>query len=514
MTTPIEQDSADVEDIANLQAFCYPSGDVLSKTMTFGVSYKKNIFDAWVKQPSPCCGAASIAGSINSLLRLHRSSEKAFNHMDILQVYKLLWIKKIHQKFISFERKVGFNTTEKFFTPFATIMEPLVNEAKASNNKSTASSKRKVLLSAIEKFLGTQPASSNDANVLPADVTPEGIEKEAFKSFISQLRTSLTASLSNNNANNDDKNEDDEENAGDDVLVTDNAASKAAVGGLQASSSLNNMPVENESADKDAAAVTGGGGFKNLKAAINQKRKALKKGGIAGDGDEEAGGSTNDETWIVDDLNELLKAIAGYNSLNASPYPNTAPIGNVSAIQAVEQTADLAGFGTFLKGKLFMGKRTGTSLKTSRMDVPLSTRDDEELITSQWNALKNMFSRPDSCVLFHLTNHYTIIYAIREWIIVNPSPSNPSQTDVVRQVCCARKGQRPTVWIDFTECREIMLGWDGYKMMSVQFAPTDWSQVDLNGFKKTFLEKLDEALKNHDFDSVMKVLKLYGFTSY
>lgn len=42
-------------------------------------------------------------------------------------------------------------------------------------------------------------------------------------------------------------------------------------------------------------------------------------------------------------------------------------------------------------GKLFMGRRTGTNQKASapsRLEVPLSIRDDEDTITSQWNALK------------------------------------------------------------------------------------------------------------------------------
>ena len=205
--------------------------------------------------------------------------------------------------------------------------------------------------------------------------------------------------------NNDDdlaSPEDDNNGTADDVLVVDN---KVPLGQLQSSSSMNNIPAAadtSDSSDKDATSADaggGGGGFKNLKMAINQKRKLLKKGAAgstSGEGDDNTlgGGIAGDnintkvnDDWIIDELLELFKAIAGYNSLNSSPYPNTAPIGNVSILQAIEKTSDLAGFGNYLKGKLFMGKRTGTALK-SRMDVPLSTRDDEEMITSQWNALK------------------------------------------------------------------------------------------------------------------------------
>jgi hypothetical protein len=95
-------------------------------------------------------------------------------------------------------------------------------------------------------------------------------------------------------------------------------------------------------------------------------------------------------------------------------------------------------------------------------------------------------------LIFHLKNHYALIFALREWIVppaeldscASPSTASPSpfvdelrQTcstaskftgpRVVRQILCARKGQRPTAWVDFDEARETMLGWEGYKIMTL-----------------------------------------------
>jgi len=62
-------------------------------------------------------------------------------------------------------------------------------------------------------------------------------------------------------------------------------------------------------------------------------------------------------------------------------------------------------------------------------------------------------------LLFHLTNHYALIYAMREWI--------DDDGTVVRQMLTARRGQRPKVWLDWTEARQIMLKWAGYNIMLI-----------------------------------------------
>eukprot|EP00045_Choanoeca_perplexa_P008909 m.83989 g.83989 ORF g.83989 m.83989 type:complete len:79 (+) comp14670_c0_seq2:119-355(+) len=60
-------------------------------------------------------------------------------------------------------------------------------------------------------------------------------------------------------------------------------------------------------------------------------------------------------------------------------------------------------------------------------------------------------------LLYHLKNHYALVYALREW--------QPVDGPAVQQVLTARKGQRPSAWIDFEEVREVMLKWSGYKMV-------------------------------------------------
>jgi len=53
-------------------------------------------------------------------------------------------------------------------------------------------------------------------------------------------------------------------------------------------------------------------------------------------------------------------------------------------------------------------------------------------------------------LLFHLRNHFALVFAIREWTEV--------ASGARRELLSARRGQRPAEWIDFREARATMLG--------------------------------------------------------
>jgi hypothetical protein len=55
----IEKDTVDSESmsIIDLLAFLNPSSEILGNIRCFGLYFDRNIFDGWVKQPSPCCAA-------------------------------------------------------------------------------------------------------------------------------------------------------------------------------------------------------------------------------------------------------------------------------------------------------------------------------------------------------------------------------------------------------------------------------------------------------------------------
>lgn len=62
---------------------------------------------AWLKQPSPCCAAASVAGSWNALCDLGRRDANAMTIQNVLDVYIRLVEAQIDRLSGSFRRKLG-----------------------------------------------------------------------------------------------------------------------------------------------------------------------------------------------------------------------------------------------------------------------------------------------------------------------------------------------------------------------------------------------------------------------
>jgi hypothetical protein len=163
--------------------------------------------------------------------------------------------------------------------------------------------------------------------------------------------------------------------------------------------------------------------------------------------------------------------------------------------------------------------------------VGLARDDGAGAVAAQWAALRSAFGRRDACLVFHLKNHYALVFALREWVeppggaeaaglpegqpsegpnsgaewasseptaaegktdggsgiphssetgeaaeasdtppgTNQPTPAPPPRRGrAVRQLLTSRRGQRPSAWLDFDEARDTMLGWEGYKLMLVE----------------------------------------------
>lgn len=117
----MEKDTEDREDIPNLLEFLLPSKEVLDTATSFGIHYNRSIFNGWVKQPSPCCAASSVAGAWNALRSYHRQDAHALQHTDVLDIYKSIVQEKLHKKLTAFERKLGGKLSDSFWNEFEEI---------------------------------------------------------------------------------------------------------------------------------------------------------------------------------------------------------------------------------------------------------------------------------------------------------------------------------------------------------------------------------------------------------
>lgn len=81
----VEADTEDPEEISDLNAMLLPSGALPLDVERFSVSYSRALLEGWVKQGSPCCAAASLAGAWNALSGKPRGTEGALNSESVLR---------------------------------------------------------------------------------------------------------------------------------------------------------------------------------------------------------------------------------------------------------------------------------------------------------------------------------------------------------------------------------------------------------------------------------------------
>jgi hypothetical protein len=129
----------------------------------------------------------------------------------------------------------------------------------------------------------------------------------------------------------------------------------------------------------------------------------------------------------------------------------------VEGMRSVSDTHDPDGPGCRIR--LFMGKTKPKGAMPGY--IKLSKADDEAAVEAQWRALQDRFSQPRTMLIYHLTNHYALVFALRSWV-------EPATSEVRRQLLTTRRGQRPSVWIEWDEVRATILKWVGYKLLVVQ----------------------------------------------
>lgn len=87
-------------------------------------------------------------------------------------------------------------------------------------------------------------------------------------------------------------------------------------------------------------------------------------------------------------------------------------------------------------------------------------KTDEHDCSASWDTLWDAVCDPNQQIIFHCTNHYALVFAVREWKDVNTGL-------LQRQVLTSKAMQAPSVWMHFDEVAKILDKWKGYKMMAL-----------------------------------------------
>lgn len=80
----------------------------------------------------------------------------------------------------------------------------------------------------------------------------------------------------------------------------------------------------------------------------------------------------------------ILKNKAGLVKLN-NERPSTAAVGNWGILEVTQRLSELYNLGSYVSARLFMGKKKTVK---SKIDVPLSKKDTEQVIRGQWDTLR------------------------------------------------------------------------------------------------------------------------------
>uniref|UniRef100_A0A7S3FG58 Uncharacterized protein n=1 Tax=Haptolina ericina TaxID=156174 RepID=A0A7S3FG58_9EUKA len=381
-------------------------------------------------------------------MSLRRSAQGALSQSDVLAVYRRMLQESAAKKRQRIERLLG--------APIDAIDEE-VRARVAATGKSLGGKKelklsRKELLRIFREVVRAgagpvvAPVSTPDTG---ASDTAAPDTADAFRLFYELIGPAAdgTGQEEAGGEDDDDEGDDGDEDAA--ASVGEPAEDDASILSELASSSGNGV-----------GGGAAGGGLKPWQKGKPKKKSKGKDGG---------GGKW---AW-TSDVASYYAVEGGLEKLNREK-PSTGFFGNGDVVEGMRMLSD--GFDSAACTIApFMGRLKPSGPSAAEF-VKLSPTDDEATRGAQWTALRARFSQPGCALIFHLTNHYALLFALREWH--EPLPVGEASVGsggsggapcvrVVRQVLSTRRGQRPSVWIDFDEMRRTMLKWNGYRVLAV-----------------------------------------------
>ena len=394
----------------------------------FSISVRNAALRGWVKQPAPCCAASSIAGCFNTVRGLDRQDRDngAVDAADVIKVMNGQLDEDRAAKHASVARLLGLRDVEVL-----SALEKRVGEIQDAKGRSLTSRKK----------LALKPPDLRAA-------LREATDKATAGGFegVEELEAELWKAL--------------------DAIYSAADAAKAA--GAPAASDASVILVAEDRAPLGAAVCTNAGG-----ADADEDDEGGTSAGACG---ADAGGAIALQRDVNKALVSALQVHIGQLKLRAE-NPSTAFFGNGDVLKCVRKLSEHLGIQVV--GRNYCGK----GLKGAK-SINLDANDSLEKQEEQWRSLVSEFARSDTALLMHMTNHYCMIYATREWAepaapeaggTIGTSEANGALAEArvgtskrVRQVLSAKPGQRPSRWLEWEDLRKQMLGWAGYKVLALK----------------------------------------------
>ena len=431
----------------------------------FGLQVSRAVFAGWATQPSPCCAAASVAGAVNAALGV-AFGDGAITAQHVAAILHGMLAEQAAKRAASVARLLGVRSVDPVI---AALRSDIAAEGRSLGGRKEKACKGKDASAALRRVIERKAAEAADAAVaaaLAAAADGEGSSEEAQEE--AQLWAALAGCYPARAS------------AGGGAATTATVAAAAAVaeplGEVQPSAA-------DERGDDDEEEDEGGGG-------------------CGGDGDGGFG------LRVRKEMKTLLSKLGGVEQLAPSqPRLATTFIGNwgisgsVRALSgpafAAEAEAEVVEAEAVVDPRLVsLRAAAGRAEACSRLrcralvqlrvkgapppQIPVRRGDDAAAVEAAWAALKVAFEKPHTSLLLHQKNHYSLIFALREWTEEDAPPPVAAEAEAagdddaaaapprrVRQLLTARKGQRPSAWVDWAETHKYIAGWSGYAILAI-----------------------------------------------
>ena len=457
----------------------------------FSLTVSRRVFDGWVTQPSPCCAAASVAGACNIVLGLRAMNEAdaPLSHSDVAAIMHGMISEHLAKRHASVCRLLGVPSCEPAFDA---LRANLAAEGRSLGGQKELGCKPKEALERL-RLVCVEQMAKEAAAAAAATAGSDGActPSEPNRLWVALLEclpeAPAAAAPAGAPASAPDCEEEQEEEEEEETLLSGGKGGGTGADnfGLKVRKELktliNKLTGSEQLGPQAARLHTSMIGNWGIRGAIKELSEAaylrsldprLKKlqqwhAEATGDG---ANGPPTSAVAVMADAPVPVASVELSEKENESAQPSerseapSAAEGACLGGSTEDAAAGAAASGAvaLIRGLATVRAKTLMSKRIKGAPAPpitVKANDGEKEIDDAWQAFKVAFGREGTALIVHHKNHYSLVFALREW--------TEAEGTAVREVLTARKGQRPTAWVPWDEIHGLIARWAGYAVIQV-----------------------------------------------